>query len=84
MRKHPIQCGFMCPLRSAFPLVKWRTQPRGQNQGKMGFVAIPGKTAKIHSKVVPPNIVSPYHKRKEPRAFAWMQTEALLPFCTKG
>ena len=50
----------------------------------MGFVAIPGKKAKIHPKVVPPNIVSPYHKRKEPRAFAWMQTEALLPFRNKG
>ena len=49
----------------------------------MGFVAIPGKTAKIHAKVVPPNIVSSYHKRKEPRAFAWMQTEALLLFCNK-
>ena len=75
MGKRPIQCGFM---------VKWRTQPRGRNQGEMGFVAIPGKTAKIHPKVVPHNIVSPYHKRKEPRAFAWMQTEALLPFCDKG
>ena len=42
------------------------------------------KTAKTHPKVVPPNIVSPYHKRKEPPAFAWMQTEALLPFCNKG
>ena len=77
MRRHPIQCGFMCPLRID-------SQPRGQNQGEMGFVAIPGKTAKIHPKVVPPKIVSPYHKRKEPRAFAWMQTEALLPFCNKG
>ena len=48
------------------------------------FVAILGKTAKIHPKVVPPNIVSPYRKRKEPRAFAWMQTETLLPFCNKG
>ena len=47
-------------------------------------MAILGKTAKIHPKVVPPNIVSPYHKRKEPRAFAWMQTEVLLPFCNKG
>ena len=47
-------------------------------------MAILGKTAKIHPKVVPPKIVSPYHKRKEPRAFAWMQTEALLPFCNKG
>ena len=47
-------------------------------------MAILGKKAKIHPKVVPPNIVSPYRKRKEPRAFAWMQTEALLPFCDKG
>ena len=84
MGKHPIQCGFMCPLRIALHLVKWRTQPWGRNQREKGFVAILGKTAKIHPKVVPPNIVSPYRKRKEPRAFAWMQTEALLPFCNKG
>ena len=44
-----------------------------------GFVAILGKTAKIHPKVVTRKIVSPYHKRSEPRAFALMQTEALLP-----
>ena len=50
----------------------------------MGFVAILGKTAKIHSKVVTRNIVSPYHKRERPQAFAWMQTEALLPFCDKS
>ena len=53
-------------------------------KGEMGFVAILGKTAKIHPKVVTRKIVSPYHKRYEPRAFAWMQTEALLPFCNKG
>ena len=53
-------------------------------KGETGFVAILGKTAKIHPKVVTRKIVSPYHKRKEPRAFAWMQTEALLPFCNKG
>ena len=47
-------------------------------------MAILGKTAKIHPKVVTRKIVSPYHKRKEPGAFAWMQTEALLPFCNKG
>ena len=52
-------------------------------RGGMGFVAILGKTAKIHPKVVTRKIVSPYHKRYEPRAFAWMQTEALLPFCNK-
>ena len=50
----------------------------------MGFVAILCKTAKTHPKVVTRKIVSPYLKRNEPRAFAWMQTEALLPFCNKG
>ena len=53
-------------------------------KGEMGFVTILGKTAKIHPKVVTRKIVSPYHKRDRPRASAWMQTEALLPFCDKG
>ena len=53
-------------------------------KGETGFVAILGKTAKIYSKVVTRKIVSPYHKKNEPRAFAWMQTEALFPFCNKG
>ena len=58
---------------------------RGPNiKGETGFVAILGKTAKIHPKVVTRKIVSPYHQRNEPRAFAWMQTEALLAFCNKG
>ena len=52
--------------------------------GEMRSVAIHGKTAKIHPKVATRKIVSPYHKRNEPRVFAWMQTEALLPFCNKG
>ena len=47
-------------------------------------MAILGKAAKIHPKVVTRKIVSPYCKRKEPPAFAWMQTKALLPFCNKG
>ena len=58
---------------------------RGPNiKGEPGFVAILSKMAKIHPKVVTRKIVSPYHQRNEPRAFAWMQTEALLPFCNKG
>ena len=52
--------------------------------GKTGFVTILGKTAEIHPKVVIRKIVPPYHRRSEPRAFAWMQTEALLPLCNKG
>ena len=47
-------------------------------------MAILGKTAKIHPKVVTRNIVSPYHKRSEPRAFAWMQTTVASPLCIKG
>ena len=47
-------------------------------------MAILGKTAKIHPKGVTRKMVSPYHKRYEPWAFAWMQTEALLPFRNKG
>ena len=46
-------------------------------------MTILGKTAKIHRNVVTRKIVSPYHMRKEPRAFAWMQNEGLLPFCNK-
>ena len=53
-------------------------------KGEIGFGAILGKTAKIHPKVVTQKIVSPYHKRDRPRVLAWMQTEALLPFCDKG
>ena len=52
--------------------------------GETGFVAILGKVARIHPKVVTRKIVSPYHKRDRPLAFAWMQTEAMLPFCDKG
>ena len=47
-------------------------------------MAILGKTAKIHPRVVTAKLVSPYHKRSEPRAFAWMQTKALLPLCNKA
>ena len=47
-------------------------------------MAILGKAAKIHPKVVTRIIVSPYHKRKEPPAFAWVQNEALFPFCNKS
>ena len=53
-------------------------------KGEMGFVAILGKTAKNDPKVVTQKNVSRYHMRREPRAFACMQTEALLPFCNKG
>ena len=49
-------------------------------KGETGFVAILGKTAKIHPKVVTRKILSPFHKRDKPRAFAWMQIEALPPF----
>ena len=47
-------------------------------------MAILGNVAKIHPKVVTSKIVSPYHKRDRPWAFAWMPIEALPPFCNKG
>ena len=53
-------------------------------KGETGFVAILGKTAKIHLRVVTRKIVPRYHKRDRPWAFAWMQTKALLPFCDKS
>ena len=84
MGKHPIRCKFMCPLRSAPTLGQVAHATSERNQGEKGFVAILGKKAKIHPKVVPRKVVSPYHKRKEPRAFAWIQTEASPPFCNKG
>ena len=68
-------------------LYPWSSEARnlGPNiKGELGFVTILGKTAKTHPKVVTRKIVYLYHKRDEPRAFAWMQTKALLPFCDKG
>ena len=47
-------------------------------------MAILGKMAKINPNVVTRKIVSPYHKRNEPWAFAWMQPDALLPFRNKS
>ena len=64
----------------------WSSEARnlGPNiKGETGFVAILGRTAKIHPNVVTQKIVSPYHKRDRLWAFAWMQTEALYPFCDK-
>ena len=84
MGKHPIRCRFMCPLRIALTLAQVAQATSGVKSGGEGFVAILGKTAKIHPKGVTRKIVSPYHKRQEPRAFAWMQTEALSPLCNKG
>ena len=42
------------------------------------------KRPKFTQKVVTRKIISPCHKNNEPRAFAWMQTRASLPFCNKG
>ena len=55
----------------------------GEIRGRRGLWPFWAKRPKFTQKVVPPNIVSPYRKRKEPRAFAWMQTEPLLPFATR-
>ena len=84
MRKHPIRCGFMCPLRIALTLGQVAHATSGAKSGGDGVCGHSGQNGQNSPKGVPPKIVSPYHKRKEPRAFAWMQTEALLPFCNKG
>ena len=84
MGTHPIRCGFMFPLRIALTLGQVARNFGPNIKGETGYVAILGKTAKIHPKVVTRKIVSPYHKRHRPWAFAWMQTKALLPFCDKG
>ena len=81
------QCRALRPLgHQGYRLRNYKKDPPlcSGYKGETGFVAILGKTAKIHPKVVTRKIVSPYHKKNEPRAFAWMQTEALLPFCNKG
>ena len=85
MGTHPIRCGFFVP--SPNRPCPWSSGARnlGQNiEGEMGFVAVLGKMAKIQPKMVTRKMVSPYHKTDRPPAFAWMQTEALLPFCDKG
>ena len=43
MGKHPIRCGFMCPLRIALTLVKWRTQPRAEHYGGDGVCGHSGR-----------------------------------------
>ena len=48
---------------------------QGRRQGEP-WGASPGPSA--------PTYLPPCHKREEPRAFAWMQTKALPPFCNKG
>ena len=45
-------------------------------------MAILGKTAKIHLKVVTRKIVSPYHKRKEPRLLHGCKPKLCFPFAT--
>ena len=84
MGKHPIRCGFVCPLRIALTLGQVAHATSGVKSGGEGVCGHFGQKAKFHPKVVPRNIVSPCHERKEPRAFAGMQTEALYPFRHKG
>ena len=67
-----------------YPWSSGARDSRPNIKGETGFVAILGKTAKIHPKVVTRKIVSPYPKRYEPRAFACVQTEALPLFCNRG
>ena len=84
MAKHPVRCGFMCPLRIALTLGQVAHATSGMKSGGEGVCGHSGQNGQIHPRVATRKIVSPYHKRKEPRAFAWMQTKALFPFRNKG
>ena len=84
MGKHPIRSGFMCPLRIALTIGQVAHATSGVTSGGEGVCGHSGQNGQNSPKVVTRKIVSAYHKRKEPRAFAWMQTKALLPFCNKG
>ena len=84
MRKLPIRCGFMCPLRIALTLGQVAHTTSGVKSGEEGVWGHFGQNGQNsptsgHSK----NCIS-VSQEKEPRAFAWMQTEALLPLCNKG
>ena len=79
MGKHAIRCGFMCPLRIALTLGQVAHATSGAKSGGDGVCGHSGQNGQNSPKSGPS-----YHKRKEPRAFAWMQTEALPPFCNKG
>ena len=52
-------------------------------KGETGFVAILGKTAKIHPKVVTRKIVSPYHKRDRVGLLHGCKPKLCFPFVTK-
>ena len=84
MGKHPIRCGFMCPLRIALTLGQVAHTTSGVNSGGEGVCGHSGQNGQNSPKSGPSKYRISVHKRKEPRGFAWMQTEALLPFCNKG
>ena len=72
MGKHPIRRGLMCPLRIALTLGQVAHAISGVKSGGEGVCGHFGQNGQNSPKTVPPNIVAPYRKRKEPRAFAWM------------
>ena len=82
MGKHPIRCEFMCPLRIALTLGQVAHATSGVKSGGEGVCGHSGQNGQNppksgHSK----NRIS---VSQEPRAVAWMQTEALNPFCNKS
>ena len=75
---------YVPPPNCPYPWSSGARNLGGEIRGRRSLWPFWAKRPNFTQKVVPPNMVYPYRKRKEPRAFAWMQTEALLPFCTKG
>ena len=84
MGKHPIRCGLMCPLRIALTLGQVAHATSGVKSGGEGVCGHFGQNGQNSPKSGPSKYRISVSQRKEPRAFAWMQTEALLPFCNKG
>ena len=82
---HPIQCKLIIPLRIARTLGQVAHTTMGRTlRGRWGLWPFWANWIKFHPKVVTRKIVSPYHRKHSLWALAWMQTEALLPFCNKG
>ena len=85
MGKQPIRSGFMCPLRIALTLGQVAHATSGRTlRGRRGLWPFWAKRPKFTQKWSLEKSYLRITENYEPRAFAWMQTEALLPFCNKG
>ena len=84
MGKHPIRCGFMCPLRIALTLGQVAHATSGAKSGGEGVCGHSGQNGQNSPKSGPSKNRISVSQEKVASGFCWMQTEALLPFCNKG